>query len=95
MRARRVTLPGRGYSSYAAVLRDGRFRRLIVIGTGMWQDSHFVEVAGHSIPDPDHRRRAVTRYLAGLAVVVISALIGLTMMAVLGGLLGLWVIGAD
>ena len=95
LRAARVTLPGRGYSSYAAALRDGRLRLLIVIGTGMWQSNHFDEIAGRSIPDPPHRRRALTRYLAGLAVIVASVLIGLTMMAILGYLLGLWVISAD
>lgn len=95
VRAARVTLPGRGYSSYAAALRDGRFRLLIVIGTGMWQSSHFDEIAGRSIPDPHHPRRNLTRYLAGLAVIVVSVLIGLTMMAILGHFLGLWTISAD
>lgn len=95
LRATRVTLPGRGYSSYVAVLRDHRLRLLIVVGTGMWEASHFDEVAGHSIPDPDQTRRALLRYLAGIAAMVVSVLIGVTMMVVIGNLLAPWAIHAN
>jgi hypothetical protein len=89
-RTARVTLPGRGYSTYVATLRDRRLRVLIVVGTGMWQYRHFDAIAGYPIRDPHRHRRAVTRYLIGAVVIGASAFFGITLMLLLGALVGLF-----
>jgi hypothetical protein len=88
--ASRITIPGRGYSSYVLALRDARFRALIVVGTGMWHSRHFDDVAGYSFPDPAQRTSAIKRYVIGLAVIAAWVASGLAAIGLFGVALGLF-----
>ncbi|WP_308799251.1 hypothetical protein [Agromyces silvae] len=90
IRAVRVTLPGRGYSTFVLALRDRRFRVLLVLGTGRWHERPFEQVAGQIIEDRGGSYSAVGRYLAGVVLVLVSSGIGLLWIGALGAALGLW-----
>jgi hypothetical protein len=90
VRTARITLPGRGYSTYVATLRDRRLRFLIVVGSGMWEYRHFEAIAGYPIPDPHRHARAMSRYLIGAAVIGVSVFFGIALMLLLGALVGLF-----